>query len=80
MDAAMAIPFPIGLLACAAAGALPRGGAGAGVGAPGAVECFRGITARAPRGAARVRRSFEPAARGARARRDGVNSKKETKS
>ena len=80
MDTAAAIPFPIGLLARAAAGALPRAGAGAGVGAPGAAECFRGIAARAPRGAARGHRSFEPAARGVRARGDGVNSKKETKS
>lgn len=81
MSTAAAISHPDRPLARAAASALPCGGAAGGVGARGAAERLQGCAAaRAPRGAAEDPRSLELAAGRARARSDGINSKKETRS
>ncbi len=81
MSTAAAIPSPDRPLANAAACALPCGGAAGGVGARDAAERLQGCAAvRAPRGAAEDPLSLELAAGRARARSDGINSKKETRS
>ena len=81
MSTAAAIPSPGRPLASAAACALPCGCAAGGVGALAAAERLQGCAAaRASRGAVEDPRSLELAAGRARARSDGINSKKETRS
>ena len=80
MSAALVIPYPGEPVGRAAACALPRRGGGAGAGTA-ADSCRRAAAAaRAPRGAADHHRSLELAADAARARCDGIDSKKEKRS
>jgi hypothetical protein len=82
MSAVAAICHPDRPLASAAACALPRAGDAGGIGARDAAERLQGraAAAPAPRGAAKDPRSLELVAGRARARSDGINSKKETRS
>jgi hypothetical protein len=80
MSAAPVIPFPGEPVARAAARALRRRGGGAGAGTATDTRRHAAAAARAPRGAADDHRSLEFAAGAARARCDGIDSKKEKRS
>ena len=82
MSAAAAISHPDRPLASPTACALPRGGDAGGIGARDAAERLQGCAAaaRAPRAAAEDPRSLELVSGRARARSDGINNKKETRS